>query len=856
MGIRRFLFYLTLILLSPFVIYAQNTPPELAVKRETETDGAAVFRTMNASRRDTNYIKLAIKAAHIYWHQRSKEGRLDSCFMISNTAYQLSAQLRYTEGMNEAGYMLCKIYTEKHDIPRAKKMFETAYGEQRVRLMLAVGEYYVFEFERNSPEFLEAPPLLLQAIKICEEYHSDRWWDECFILQGKYFFKKGEFLAGKESFMKIVNKHHLAKNYEQEAKGWSRLGNNMPENDSTFEDIIHSFEMAVHSYYLADNLKEAAYSLRDLGIANGNHNRVDSSEKQLLRVVSILKSIGEKITPTTYYTIGDFYRFTGQYDKALYYILESLKVTKEDDIVTRTNINFVLGMLYFRIQDYPNSLKHYKMCFESPEFRNNTMKLHVANEIAYVMAASGDHRKGLAFLDDYIKTHPSTSVSDRQENAGTYGQIYAMMGNYAKAEKFYLEMLSLDKAAAEENGREINVSHYRITGSGANFLMGKFYAERGKYSEANQYLNKSLQNPQFLDASQELETYQLLFKTDSALGNYLSAIKNFERHRNMYDSINSVHKSREINDLNLKYQTEQRLKDIEILRNKETKSIAALQRADTIRNLIIAGALVLLLLAVMAYYGYRNKQRSNLILQSQGEEIDRQNKTLQTLLSQKDQFLKEKEWLLKEIHHRVKNNLQIIMSLLNSQSAHLRNSDAIEAIMVSGNRVRSIALIHQKLYSGDNLSSINMPEYVADLLRYMMDGFDTAERKVRFIQRIEGINIDVAQAVPVGLILNEAITNAIKYAFDESGGEITVAFRSHTAADTVVMSISDNGKGLPADFDFRQSGSLGMEMMQGLARQLRGQFNIDSNGGTTISVEFRLFSAVENALSTMKERNL
>lgn len=365
-----------------------------------------------------------------------------------------------------------------------------------------------------------------------------------------------------------------------------------------------------------------------------------------------------------------------------------------------------------------------------------------------------------------------------------------------------------------------------------------------------------MQNAQFLDAGQALETYELLFKSDSALGNYLSAIKNFERHKNLYDSINSVHRSREMNELSLKYQTEQRLKDIEILRNKETKNVAALQRANTVRNVIIAGALFLLLLAIWAYYGYRNKQRSNLKLQLQGEEIDRQNKALQTLLSQKDQFLKEKEWLLKEIHHRVKNNLQIIMSLLNSQSAHLRNSDAIEAIMVSGNRVRSIALIHQKLYSGDNLSSINMPEYVADLLRYMMDGFDTSERKVRFIQQIAGINIDVAQAVPVGLILNEAITNAIKYAFGKNGGEITVTFRSHKDTNTVVMSISDNGKGLPPDFDIRQSSSLGMEMMQGLAKQLRGQFSIHSNKGTTISVEFRLFSAVENALLTMKERNL
>lgn len=426
MGLRRFLFYLIPVLLSPLVTYAQNTPPELAVKRESETDGATVVRTMNNGKRDTNYIQLAIRASHIYWHQRAADRKLDSCFMYANAAYQLSGQLKYTEGRNEAGYMLCKFYTEKKDVSQATKLVEAAYGEQRVRLMLGIGEYYVFKFDRDDPEYAKALPLVLQAIKICEEYHSIRWWQECLVLQGKYFFKKGDFLAGRESFMRIVNKHHEAKDYGLEAKAWSKLGNNTPENDSTFEDIRHSFEMAVHYYYLANNLKEAAYSLRDLGIVNGNHNQIDSSEKQLLRVVTILKSIGERVTPTTYTNIGDFYRFTGQYDKALYYILEALKVTKEDDIIAQANINLVLGILYSRIQDYPNSLKHFQIAFNHLDFRNSTAKLHVANEIAYVMVVSGDHKKGVAFLDDYIKAHPSTSISDRQENASTYGQIYAI----------------------------------------------------------------------------------------------------------------------------------------------------------------------------------------------------------------------------------------------------------------------------------------------------------------------------------------------------------------------------------------------------------------------------------------------
>ena len=205
----------------------------------------------------------------------------------------------------------------------------------------------------------------------------------------------------------------------------------------------------------------------------------------------------------------------------------------------------------------------------------------------------------------------------------------------------------------------------------------------------------------------------------------------------------------------------------------------------------------------------------------------------------KDKCLNEKDWLLKEVHHRVKNNLQIVMSLLSTQSAYLQNNDAIEAIRESRNRVQSISLIHQKLYSGSNVASIDMPAYVADLIGYLRDGFDTATQGIRFEQLVEPIKIDLAQAVPLGLILNEAITNAIKYAFPKKDGHVIVGLQT-LEHDTVLLTISDNGKGLPEDFDIKTSSSLGMEMMKALSKQLGGTFEIKSKSGTTITIEFQL----------------
>ncbi|QHS63356.1 tetratricopeptide repeat-containing sensor histidine kinase [Chitinophaga agri] len=839
-------FYLVALILLPSGIFAQNTPATLEVRLEKDRDGAALLKQINVNANDTNQVKLTLKAIRMYWYLRSETGKLDTCMVLAKKAYKVSTELKYTEGINEAAFILCKAYMVRNNAGEASKLLTAAYGEQRVKLMLAMAEYYVFEFEPSDPEYRKALPLMKDGIKVCETYRSDRWLDECMVLQGKYLFKSGDYQGGRNSFMNIIRKHHAAGNYGRAAKFWSELGNNTPENDSTFEDIRHSHEMAVHNYYQANDLKNAAYCLRDLAVVNGNHNRTDSSERQLLRVITTLKAIGERVTPTTYNILGDFYRFTGQYDKALYYTLEALNVTADNETQARAHSHLLIGRTYEKLRDYSNSLKHYQLALNIISPRNKRLRSLIANDMAYVTAVAGNPQKALSDLNDFIKVNPHPFLNSKQEFAATFGAIYSLMGDYVRAEKYYLEMLSLNKAVNEENGRLVNESGSTLASGGAYFLIGKFYTARGNFSAANGYLKRSLQNAQFLDADQELETYELLFKTDSALGNYLSAIKHLERHRILYDSINSVQKNRQITELGLKYETEQRLKDIEILRNKETKNLAALQKADFIRNIIIAGALVTLLFAVFAYRAYYNKRRSNRELQAQREEIDSQNQVLQVLLSQKDQFLKEKEWLLKEIHHRVKNNLQIIMSLLNSQSAHLRNTDAIEAITTSGNRVRSIALIHQKLYGGESLSSVNMPEYVADLVRYMMDGFDTRERGITFVQKIDSINIDVAQAVPVGLILNEAITNAVKYAFGKNGGEIIIDF--HRTGDGVILSIADNGKGLPVGFDISQSNSLGMEMMQGLAKQLRGKLDISSEGGTIVQVGFRLLPATDGAL--------
>ncbi|MFD2146095.1 sensor histidine kinase [Mucilaginibacter antarcticus] len=336
------------------------------------------------------------------------------------------------------------------------------------------------------------------------------------------------------------------------------------------------------------------------------------------------------------------------------------------------------------------------------------------------------------------------------------------------------------------------------------------------------------------------------FKVDSASGQYLSAITHFQKFKNLSDSIFNATKSRQITEMLVKYQSEQKEQSINILKIQSLKEHSEVRSANLARNITFGGVGMLLFIAGLIYNGYRNKQRSNLILQTKQLEINQKNLILQDLLfdkdkllTDKDQLLLEKDWLIKEVHHRVKNNLQIVMSLLNSQSAYLQNSDALKAIRESQNRVQAISLIHQKFYSSNNLATINLPAYVEDLLNHLSESFDTRKRHITFKQFVEPVNIDLSQAVPLGLILNESITNAIKYAFENGGGQISVSLLL-IKEDYLSLTIADNGKGLPANFDAENNSTLGMEMMKALSKQLGGEFKVQSDAGVTISMDFKI----------------
>jgi two-component sensor histidine kinase len=216
--------------------------------------------------------------------------------------------------------------------------------------------------------------------------------------------------------------------------------------------------------------------------------------------------------------------------------------------------------------------------------------------------------------------------------------------------------------------------------------------------------------------------------------------------------------------------------------------------------------------------------------------------------------LDEKEVLLKELHHRVKNNLQMIQSLLNLQARSLEDPRILEVLTESQKRIRAMALVHEKLYQSDSLARIRFAEYVRSLTRDLLQSYVGNLSTIQVSIQVADVELPVDTAIPCGLIINELFSNAIKYAFPGNRfslpeaaptSAITVQFRSEpttnpaeSAPEHYVLIVSDNGIGIPASVYIQTTRSLGLRLVHALTRQLRGTLNLDRHHGTQFTITF------------------
>lgn len=349
--------------------------------------------------------------------------------------------------------------------------------------------------------------------------------------------------------------------------------------------------------------------------------------------------------------------------------------------------------------------------------------------------------------------------------------------------------------------------------------LGDVYMKMNDFAKALPYKLKSIKRQEESGMKSNLiENYFHISQIYEKLGNYAASLEFHKKYSSIKDSINSVEKEAKFTELLTKYETVE--KD-----SKLAVQQAQISRQSTVQLAIIGVVAALIFILFLLYRNYLNKQKLNAAL----------SKT-NSLLGAKNN---ENELLLKEIHHRVKNNLQTISSLLNLQSANISDVGALEAVKESQSRVSSMALIHQKLYQGERLAAVEMKDYFKTMGESIFDSFGIKSQNVALKVEMDNLELDVDTAIPVGLIVNELITNSLKYAFPEGRQGIVHLSLNADQYQNIELKIKDNGIGINAEEKSVKQSGFGTRLVQLLTMQLEGEMEQSTNDGITTIIRFK-----------------
>jgi len=557
-----------------------------------------------------------------------------------------------------------------------------------------------------------------------------------------------------------------------------------------------------------------------LSISSENKDSIYFYDNKALQ--EFLKTGDKELISKAYRTVGFDLDFMQRYAEAEVQFFKGLQIAQ--DINDKKTINAIyasLSNLYANTKDYTSALKYSKMVVSAYEKEENTHPLIRAlmgqsniyvktNEPEEALKAAN---KGLALIPKLPEQYQkSETLNVRAWRA----QAYRGLKRYDEA---LADFEFSWKGMREKYGDEM--------ANGWKGGIGSIYYLQEKYAEAIPYLKDYVAHfrEKKVYSSDELkdhyvwlaESYKALNQPDLAF-TYMSEGKDI--------AINALNQETQAlkSELRVKYETEQKDETI----SSQSTLITQQQKNQLLSYLI--GAMLVLMLGGLLYTFNKNKRKN--------QQLEGLNKNLEISNIQLDKRHKENELLLKEIHHRVKNNLEIVSSLLELQSAQIDDPSVQAAMLASQNRVHSMGIIHQKLYQSEYLTSIEMRDYFVNLGENIRNAFN-AEGKIKIDCDMPDLVLDVDTAISVGLITNELMTNAFKYAFEgKQEGTIQVNLIRHELnKDNLELRISDDGIGKITNEPLKGTG-FGTMLINLLTKQLNGTITYQIENGTKVSLVF------------------
>lgn len=713
------------------------------------------------------------------------------------------------------------IAQSKEDPEQLKKKIAIAKNDiQKIELLLALSNYYLTKPGEFKTDLDSANAINIQVKNWSNRVHYKLGIGKAILLDAQIYREKGDIKKGLKKATEATAYFQKNNMPEQQAESYSELAIYASE----LEQKAKYKKMAVVLFKKLGAKEKQATALKKIGELYSSNEDPEKADPFLQEALALYKSIHFKELQGIYNILSEVHTQKGNYAESLKYALlaEKTALAQRDNSLQLSSIYNHAALVYYYLRQNDKAEEYWYKALEIAKYYKDTEYVRTIGEnLCSLLIRQKKQNDALKLIKEMQVNFPTTSIERQMVENYLLFNIYRIQKNNTKAALYYKKMAVYYGENAERNGNSIAV----LRSFSAYHLQVKNYDAFYKNIKRLDSIAAAVGNNNVRS-----ESYLAWFKADSSKGDYLNAIKHYQLYKQLSDSVFKGEKSKQINSLQVEFESEKKDKNIDLLTQEAKLQKTQIHNDTILRYVFIGSVVVLILFIVLLYNGFRLKKKKNQELEIKRQKINEQNE-----LNKK--MLVEKEWLLKEIHHRVKNNLQIVISLLNTQSAYLDNEDALMAIQNSQHRMHAMSLIHQKLYQSDNLANIDMSWYIFELISYMKECFDT-DKKINFVLDTEKTYLDVAQAVPLGLIINEAINNAIKYAFPlDRKGEVHVSLKN-TGENKYQLVIADTGIGLPDNFEDTERNSLGMNLMIGLSDQIDGTFDMKNHNGLQIKITF------------------
>jgi two-component sensor histidine kinase/Flp pilus assembly protein TadD len=588
-----------------------------------------------------------------------------------------------------------------------------------------------------------------------------------------------------------------------------------------YRDLNGSRQLAERALEIASQVRfrrGEAEALKSLGAAMMRQGQFAQALKSCREAEIIFVSLNDKPgIANVLNTIGMVYNQQGQYPPALENFNKALKIRQElnqQELVPPLIEN--IGIVHFRQGDYSLALNYFNECFLAFKSQGNeasASKILVNlgatyNKLNQPLKALEAHRQSLEY---FKKTDNLVGTGIAYNNIGS---VYFMLKDYRRAVTNYEQSLGVKRQVKDQRGISVSLAN-----------LAEAYIALNQMDHAKESIDQSLKIAEDIGAKEQIKVaYDLLSRIYERTRDYERALNYERKMSSAKDSIFSADKTEQISRMRAIYETEQAERDARLTRLQAELEIG---KKDFQRNIFIVATASLMLVAMLIYYLYQQKQKSNHLLSEKNIVIE--------------QALLERETLLREIHHRVKNNLQIISSLLSLQSKSLQDADAQGAIRESRNRVKSMSLIHEQLYQEDAISGVEMEGYIRHLVESLISSYGLESERITRVVKADKILLDVDSAIPLGLILNELISNSLKYAFPGSQtGNLVISLLERDTE--LFLVVQDDGVGINSGK--KNESSFGLTMVNSLMRKLKAEMSITSEGGTRVEIRVRDFKKI------------